>query len=284
MNKSAATSSLGLVRIVLCLLLGFVLGFFLVGPLVSGLANAQTKMNQPITLTTYNSVVLRGPIDSDSVTTVEQDLITAVSRRGGKNYPIYLVIDSPGGDIIAGLSFIEFAKTIPNLSTVSMFSASMASAIVEALPGERLVTQNGILMFHRAQGGFQGYFENGEVESRLGTAKAIVQFMERNNASRMKMTIEDYKRLSQSELWLFGDDALSYRSADKTVDVTCTKDLLKQMNTVNFSGGPFGLSSVSFVFSGCPLFRTPFAASSNKVGYIVPSFKDYRISNLIKLD
>lgn len=259
--------------------IGYVIGFFFLGK-----AYGQTKMNQNIVLTTENSTVLRGVIDSESMSTLQTKLVELVNRRAGKDYPIYLVIDSPGGEIFAGLDFIEFAKTIPNLKTISIFSASMASAIVEALPGERLVTQNAFLMFHRAQGGFSGYFENGEVESRLGMAKSIVQFMEKNNASRMQMYLSDYKRLASTELWLFGDNTLLFRAADRTVDIVCSKELLAEFSTTSFAGGFLGLQKLDFVFSACPLFRTPVSQSTNKVRYLVPSFKDYSVSNLVKLN
>lgn len=266
------------IKLVFIFLISLAFGFVL-----GSLANAQTRMNPRIVLSPKNSVVLRGVIDSESVSTLEADLVAAVLERGGKDYTIYLVVDSPGGEITSGLAFIEFAKTINNLSTVTLFSASMASAIVQALPGERLVAQNGIFMFHRAQGGFEGYFENGEVESRLSAAKSIVQFMERNNANRMLMSIDDYKKLSSTELWLFGDNTILYRAADKQVDIVCTEDLIKQLTTMSVNGGLFGLQRLEFMFSGCPLFRAPVSQSSNVVRYLVPSLKDYKITNLAKV-
>jgi ATP-dependent protease ClpP protease subunit len=111
------------------------------------IANAKT-----IQLNTTNTVNFRGPVEWDSVTKVKMELYKKLKERGKKHYPIYIVLDSPGGSIAAGEAFIEFAKMYSNVHTISIFSASMASAIVEALPGKRYVLSTGVFMFHRARG------------------------------------------------------------------------------------------------------------------------------------
>lgn len=116
-----------------------------------------------VLLRTDNTVYLQGEVSSRSMTDIQNNLLDLVllRQKSGKSYPIYLVLDSPGGSIVAGEDFIQFAKTLKNVETITFFAASMASAIVEALPGNRLVVESGTMMFHRAAGGFQGQFENG---------------------------------------------------------------------------------------------------------------------------
>ncbi|MGD5109989.1 ATP-dependent Clp protease proteolytic subunit, partial [Xanthomonas citri pv. citri] len=89
-----------------------------------------------IKLTDNNFVAIRTQIDMDTVSKAQLEMAEIVSKRGNKDYVIYLVLDSPGGSIDAGLDLIESFKTIPKLETVTLFAASMASAIVEALPGK----------------------------------------------------------------------------------------------------------------------------------------------------
>lgn len=238
--------------------------------LVAGVATAQIPMRDKIVLSTANTVVFRGVVDAESVQKAQLQLAEAVIRRGGSQSPIYLVLDSPGGSIEDGLSFIEFAKTIPGLKTITLFSASMASAIVEALPGERLITNNGYLMFHRASGGFQGQFEDGEVERRFEMAKRLVRSMEQVNASRMRLRLEDYKGYVKDELWLDAEQSLAWRAADRIVDIYCTQELLSaedvvQVQMLFFSG--------TLVFSRCPLLRSPKQNSKNV--YQVPSMSNF---------
>lgn len=208
-----------------------------------------TAVAKPVQLTTTNTVVYKGEVTLESVADVEDKLLKVLSKRK-TGETIYLVMDSPGGSISAGEDFIAFAKLIPNLKTISIFSASMASAIVEAMPGKRLITTNGTLMFHRAKGGFQGQFEDGEVESRLFYAKSIVYGMEQRNADRMGKDVNSYKSEVKDEMWLYGIEAVFKGAADELVDVTCSKQLMES-DVVSLMNTGFG--SVSVIFSGCPL-------------------------------
>ena len=59
-------------------------------------------------------------------------------------------------------------KSIPqNIECIAIFAASMAHGILQACPGNRYIAPAGVSMIHRAKGGFQGQFNDGEVESRL---------------------------------------------------------------------------------------------------------------------
>jgi ATP-dependent protease ClpP protease subunit len=207
-----------------------------------------------IVLNMDNTVTFRGVVNAGSVDSAMEKLEELDSKRGAKNYPLYLVLDSPGGSISAGLEFIEYAKSIKNLKTISIYAASMASAIVEALPGERLVLASGVLMFHRAKGGFEGQFEDGEVEAQLAFAKQIVRHMELTNAKRMSMSLKSYKEAVRNEYWLFGSQAVSKKAADQVVSITCTKDLIsaKISSTQMSFFGP-----VATEYSRCPLFKKP---------------------------
>lgn len=213
-----------------------------------------TAENKTITLHTYDTVVYRGEVTTESVTAISIDLLEKHVLRGTKDYPIYLVIDSPGGTIYIGEQFIQLAKVIPNVKTVTIFAASMASAIVEGLPGERLIVENGILMFHRARGQFQGQFEEGELESELALWKKFVQNMEQRSANRMSMSLEDYKKKVKDEYWIQGADAVSSHGADSVVDIVCTKNLINARQTIT-QDTLFGTQTLNF--SGCPLFRAP---------------------------
>lgn len=209
--------------------------------------------HQKILLTPKNTVVINTDINNTSVAAAQMELAQLVIKRASSfsNYPIYLVLDSPGGSITDGEAFIQFAKHIPNLHTISVFSASMASAIVQALPGNRYVTLNGTLMFHRARGGVQGQFETGELESRLTYYKQIVRGMEQRNANRMKVSLANYKALVLNEWWAYGKDALTQRMADDTADIVCSAELVttKKVQSINI----MGMFTVTVEYSGCPL-------------------------------
>lgn len=228
------------------------------------------RANEPVILNSANTVVLRGEISGESVTTAQISLAKLALKRGAKNYPIYLVLDSPGGSIEAGFMFIQFTKMIRNLQTISIFSASMASAIVEAVPGRRLVTENGTLMFHQAYAGAEGTVEVGSLESRVYYIKRRVQQLEKINSDRMKMDLEYYKSLVSREMWLDADDSIKANAADTVVDIMCTPELIASTTQLTYAS-IFG--QTVFQFSNCPLFRVPLSGSDARVKYSLPMSK-----------
>ena len=203
-----------------------------------------------VVLTSYNHCSLEEKVSAASVQKVQFCLADQVLRRRGKSYKLYLVINSPGGSVYAGMRFIEFAKTINNLETVTIQAASMGSAIVQALPGKRHVTENGIMMFHRAYGRFEGQFEDGELESRLRLWKKIVNKMETVNAKRIGISLEDYKKNRKDEWWLYGDENVTSNTADFVSVVKCSPALLKRRKKeiVKTLFGDFEITT-----SACPL-------------------------------
>lgn len=207
-----------------------------------------------IHLTLDNNVNLRGEVNDESVNKWQTELSELVNKRGSRNYPIYLSIDSGGGSIDAGMAFIEYAKTIPNLHTITLFGASMASGIQQALPGRRYVLGSSTTMFHRAAGGFQGQFNDGEVESRLNAAKQMVSILEQQNAHRLQMSIVDYKAAVKDELWIVGGtNNVSKHAADEMVTATCEHSLITASSLESFQVFIF---SITMRFSKCPLFRS----------------------------
>ena len=203
-----------------------------------------------VTLNKQNVCTLDSVVDSNSMKALKLCLVNKVAIRRGRNYPIYLYIQSPGGSIYDGLRFIEFAKSIKNLHTVTEFAASMAAAIVQAVPGKRYVTSNGVLMFHRASGSFSGQFEHGELESRLNLWKTIVRNMEKMQARRIGISLDEYKKRRMNEWWIYGDDNIKQNTADKVEQFVCTHKLIqsKYKGTVR---SIFGSREV--IKSACPL-------------------------------
>lgn len=228
--------------------------------LVASTAVAAPKLPQ-VFLGVDNSVNLRGPIDDGSAQTTMIRLAAQNIKRGTNNYPIYLVLDSPGGSLDAGNTLIQYAKTIRNLHTITIFSASMAAGIVEDLPGHRYITENGMLMFHRAKGGVSGQLEDGEVETRLDMIKKLVRSMEVKNATRMGLALADYKSAVKDELWLAADDSVAKKAADMVIDIRCTDELITKSESVMVE---FLFMSFKLDFSRCPLFRTPVLPTDKK--------------------
>lgn len=206
-----------------------------------------------VALGTANTVNLRGEINDNSTDTAVRQIYKLDAERGLKDYPIYLVIDSPGGFIDSGENFIEAVKTVKNLKTITIRAASMASGIVQALSGERLIVDSGMQMYHRAAGSVSGYFEDGEIESRLAYIKSVVRRMEQRSSDRMGISLADYKAKVVREWWMTAQQSLEFHAADKIVNLKCTQALIDstQTTTVNML-----FFSIEIQQSACPLLKT----------------------------
>lgn len=212
-----------------------------------------TKIN----LTPENTVVFRDAVTSNSIGVLQQDLF-AISAGLEKDDIIYLVIDSPGGSIPAGLDMQDIITLIPQkIHTISIFAASMGFFLSQ-LGDQRFITERGVMMGHRAKGGFEGQFENGEIESQLALWKKIVRSMEEFLAEKMGISLEKYKEKTKDEMWLYGKEAVSENAADDVVQIICSPELIKQVISVETTTMTlFGPMSKKSTYSGCPLIRNP---------------------------
>ncbi len=212
----------------------------------------QSVFAKTIELGTANTVVFRETVSPDSVFRMQLQLLELISARGDKDYPIYLVMDCPGGDVYYGEQFIQTVKMFKNVETVTIYAASMCSAIVNGLPGKRHVTENGLMMFHRASGRFEGTFETGDVETQLKLWKDIILQIEDRTAKRISISLEDFKSKIVNEWYVYGKNNLTQKTADTVVDLVCTDKLVKKKEKILVEG-IFGMEQLTV--SGCPLLR-----------------------------
>jgi ATP-dependent Clp protease protease subunit len=221
-------------------------------PLVSaGKSNDSSR----IVLTADNTVNLNGEINDQSVAATIQALYKLDSKS---KKPIYLFIYSPGGSIQAGFELIEAAKGLQRpVDTITMFGASMAFNTVQAL-GNRNMLKNGILMAHRASGGFEGSF-GGQAPSQIDSRysfwlQRIKELDEQTVAkSKGKQTMKSYLDTYKNEAWFTGSQAVEQGYADNIVTVRCDKSLEgTSIHKVDFMG-----MQIQFETAACPLITAP---------------------------
>lgn len=205
-----------------------------------------------ITLEASNTVVLRGPVTGSSVASTIKALREA-SRKVSKSTPLYLVLDTPGGDIVAGTDLIDFAKALPQkVHTVTLFAASMGFQIAQNLDNRYIIT-NGQLMSHRARVGGLGGQIKGEFETRYRMIRRTVDALDYIASQRMGIDTKTYENLIFNEYWVYGFDAVAAKVADEQVLVRCGESL-DGSDTVSFET-IFG--AVKVTFSKCPLIKEP---------------------------
>jgi ATP-dependent Clp protease protease subunit len=173
------------------------------------------------------------------------------------NDPIYLVLNTPGGSVSAGIDFIRYAKSSRRpIYTITIYAASMGFQIVQGLPGKRLMAEGGVLMSHRASLGGIGGQIPGELDTRLAFFHDMTADLDKNTATRAGISYKDYSKLVYDEYYATPTKAIKDGFADEQVNLSCDVSLNDTHSTrVN---SPFGAIDVEF--SDCPLISYPVKA------------------------
>lgn len=102
-------------------------------------------------------VFLGEPVTRDSANLVIAQLLHLESQDPEKDISLY--IDSPGGDVYAGLGILDTMNFIkPDVSTICVgMAASMAAVLLAAgAKGKRLALPNSMVLIHQPSSGVQG--------------------------------------------------------------------------------------------------------------------------------
>jgi len=207
--------------------------------------------SQEIILTKDNTLILNRKVDGQSVSKLMGDA-RSLDANLKSGYPMYLFLDTPGGSIQAGLELIEFLKGINRpIHTVTLYAASMGWQIVQHL-GNRHVLEYGVLMSHKARGGFSGEFGGGEsqLDSRYDLWLRRLMTMDKKTVKRTngKKTLKQYWSEYDNELWLTGAESVKNGYADSVVSVRCDNSLQgERKEEFSFMG-----FKVKLLFDKCP--------------------------------
>lgn len=224
-----------------------------IGVTFAGLSIGSSSSKDEVVLTEDNHVIFSGKVDAQSVSRAQVQL-ASLSSKLPDSAIIYLIIDSPGGSVMAGNQFIDFAQALPQkIKTIPLFAASMGYHMAQSFH-ERLALPSTTLMSHRASLGGIGGQIPGEFESRLNNIKNILTEMDQFVASRVGISLEEYKAQIHDELWLTGREAVTRKHADRLIKAVCDKSLLSgnRVESVNTIFGP-----VQVEMSRCPLINGP---------------------------
>jgi ATP-dependent Clp protease protease subunit len=229
-----------------------------------------------IILTDKNTVSFNDEFNDMTVAKKQTELFQLAASSPEKD--LYLVMNSPGGSVFAGSLFIDTVKALnKNVHTITIFSASMAYHTVQGL-GKRLILPSGMLMSHRAYvGGLKGQFP-GELNTRIKMLMDSTEELDKIAASRVGMSLEDYKKSIHDELWLTGPESVKQNHADEVVRAVCDKSL--SGSSVETFMTFFGKINVEF--SKCPLITGPLSIEGSNEAILEYQNKATNLKNNIK--
>lgn len=122
---------------------------------------------------------------------------------------IHLRIDSPGGDVFAGRAMEQLIKEHPGkvIAHIDGFAASAASYVALAA-AERIISQGGQFMIHRAWTMTWGNEE--DLTKTAGLLRSLDETLVATYADRTGQTPEQLRDWLNAETWFNADQALEY--------------------------------------------------------------------------
>ena len=203
-----------------------------------------------ITLNPDDTLVLRGRVTSESVAKIIDKIVSSPREH------FFFYITSPGGSIYAGNNLIAAMHSSGKTFTcIASTAASMAFGILQACD-ERLVTENSLVMQHVASYSLEGEAPNNHSYASL--IERMVEQMDAQQADRIGMSLENFKKKIRDDWWLYDGEAVGAGVADGTVQAQCSTTLAKLRVEENFET-LFG--TIRLTWSGCPLVEYPLKVS-----------------------
>ena len=158
-------------------------------------------------------VMVSGPIETNMANTIVAQLLFLESEN--PNADISLYINSPGGEVYAGLAIMNTMQYIkPNVSTIGMgVVASMASVLLAAgEKGKRFLLPDSTVMIHQPSAGTQGMITDMEISVREGQRlkKLITQKMAEFTGRKEKELFDAMER----DNWMDAESAKKFGLID----------------------------------------------------------------------
>jgi ATP-dependent Clp protease protease subunit len=211
-----------------------------------------------IVLKRDNFASLRDAIDSESAAR----LVYQLNEINGRTTPVYLYINSPGGDVMAGLEIITYIKSLQaqnrSVHCIAHEAMSMAFVLFQYC-SERYIMAASTLMQHQmAMSGIKGKIY--DINSRLAYYNTVEQELNAYQAERLNMTTDAFVKKIQHDWWLFSNEILTWHGADKMVTLSCDFPNSEVNTTVSTLFG-----DVHLVYSACPIINQPLRISFSSV-------------------
>jgi ATP-dependent Clp protease protease subunit len=162
-------------------------------------------------------------VDSNGPVWIGDDII-AMNRVDSES-PIYLFIDSPGGDITTGFALFDIMMlSKAPITTVTTAAASMATVIMQAAK-ERVCFPHSRFMLHLPSGVFSGDADEVKIRTELLNSlkdELIGVYLEHGvTAGLVNKSQRDIKKRILSDInkekWLDAKEAIAYGLVDRIV-------------------------------------------------------------------
>ena len=161
-------------------------------------------------------VFLGEPVTRDSANLVIAQLLHLESQDPDTDISLY--IDSPGGDVYAGLGILDTMNFIkPDVSTICVgMAASMGAVLLAAgAKGKRLALPNSMVMIHQPSSGVQG--QQTDIQIVADETKWIRQRINELLSDYTGQPIEKVNVDTERDNYLRAQEACDYGLVDRVI-------------------------------------------------------------------
>jgi ATP-dependent Clp protease protease subunit len=175
------------------------------------------------TLLLKNRIIFLGSAINDAISASIVVQLLYLSSEDAEA-PIQMYINSPGGQVYAGMAIYDTMQMIPNpISTLAIgMTASFGTVLLTAgTKGRRYALPNATIHMHQPLGGVQGQASDIEIQ-----AKEILRLKNRLNevlASHTGQTIETIERDTNRDFYMDAQGAVAYGLVDQMMELPETK-------------------------------------------------------------
>lgn len=165
-----------------------------------------------------NRIVFVGSAINDQVANLVVAQLLYLSREDPES-GIQMYINSPGGQVYAGMAIYDTMKMIPNkISTVAVgVAASFGTVLLAAgSKGQRYALPHATIHMHQPLGGTQGQATDIEIQAR-----EILRLKERLNeilASATGQDVETIIKDTERDYYMSAQEAVEYGLVDKVLE------------------------------------------------------------------
>ncbi len=161
-------------------------------------------------------VFLGEEITRESANLVIAQLLHLESQDPDKDISLY--IDSPGGEVYAGLGILDTMNFIkPDVSTICVgMAASMASVLLAAgAKGKRLALPNSMILIHQPSSGAQG--QQTDIQILADETKWIRNHMNELLSQYTGQPVEKINADTERDNYMRAEEAREYGLVDKVI-------------------------------------------------------------------
>lgn len=156
------------------------------------------------------------PIDDQVANVVVAQLLYLSHEDADREISMY--INSPGGQIYAGLAIYDTMRMIPNkISTVAVgVTASFGTVLLAAgTKGQRYALPHATIHMHQPLGGAQGQATDIEIQAKeiLRLKERLNQILSENTGQTIEVIVKDTER----DFYMSADQAVEYGLIDKVL-------------------------------------------------------------------